>query len=110
MGTYPSISFNELKKRVSALGFEAVRQKGSHIRFVHPDGRKTVVPDHGSRDVPRRFRGLLGVFRVPLYRLPQFPVYRTYAHIWPITGDSSTGVIWYGGENTLSGSEKPFLE
>ncbi len=49
MGAYPSITFNDLKKRVTLLGFEAIRQKGSHIRFIHPDGRKTVVPDHGSK-------------------------------------------------------------
>jgi predicted RNA binding protein YcfA (HicA-like mRNA interferase family) len=30
----------------------SVRQKGSHIRFVHEDGRKTTVPDHGGKDVP----------------------------------------------------------
>jgi predicted RNA binding protein YcfA (HicA-like mRNA interferase family) len=37
---------------ITDLGFQAIRQKGSHIRFVHPDGRKTTVPDHGSTDVP----------------------------------------------------------
>ena len=26
---------------------------GSHIRYVHPDGRKTTVPDHRSHDVPK---------------------------------------------------------
>ncbi|MGM0610594.1 MAG: type II toxin-antitoxin system HicA family toxin [Thermodesulfobacteriota bacterium] len=29
------------------------KQKGSHIRFVHPDGRKTTIPDHGKKDAPR---------------------------------------------------------
>jgi len=29
------------------------RQRGSHIRFVHPDGRKTTIPDHGHKDIPR---------------------------------------------------------
>jgi len=37
---------------VKKFGFEPVRQKGSHIRFVHPDGRKTTIPDHGNKDVP----------------------------------------------------------
>jgi len=64
MGNYPSISFNDLKRRVFSLGFEAVRQKGSHIRFVHPDGRKTVVPDHGSKDVPRGL--LLKIIKIDL--------------------------------------------
>jgi len=64
MGNYPSISFNDLKRRVFSLGFEAIRQKGSHIRFVHPDGRKTVVPDHGSKDVPKGL--LLKIIKIDL--------------------------------------------
>ena len=38
---------------VEKLGFTRVRQKGSHIRFKHDDGRMTTIPDHGTRDVPR---------------------------------------------------------
>lgn len=53
MSTIPVIDFNELRRRVEALGFRAVRQKGSHIRYQHPDGRKTTIPDHGSKDVPK---------------------------------------------------------
>jgi len=30
-----------------------MRQKGSHIRYVHSDGRKTTIPNHGSQDVPK---------------------------------------------------------
>jgi len=37
---------------VKKFGFEPIRQKGSHIRFSHPDGRKTTIPDHGNQDVP----------------------------------------------------------
>ncbi|MBU1345197.1 MAG: type II toxin-antitoxin system HicA family toxin, partial [Proteobacteria bacterium] len=29
------------------------RQQGAHIRFVHSDGRKTTIPDHGNKDVPK---------------------------------------------------------
>ena len=35
------------------LGFEHVRQKGSHVFFKHPDGRTTTVPDHRGRDLAR---------------------------------------------------------
>jgi predicted RNA binding protein YcfA (HicA-like mRNA interferase family) len=49
----PSVSFRVLIRKIKQLGFEAVRQKGSHIRFIHPDGRKTTIPDHGNRDVPQ---------------------------------------------------------
>jgi predicted RNA binding protein YcfA (HicA-like mRNA interferase family) len=49
----PSITFTQLCKIVEKMGFYKTRQKGSHIRYVHPDGRKTTVPDHGSQDVPK---------------------------------------------------------
>jgi predicted RNA binding protein YcfA (HicA-like mRNA interferase family) len=52
MTDYPTLSFRDLIKRVTKLGFKKVRQKGSHIRFAHADGRKTTIPDHGSKDVP----------------------------------------------------------
>ncbi len=35
------------------LGFEAVRQKGSHVFYRHPDGRTTTVPHHPGRDLGR---------------------------------------------------------
>jgi len=53
MTNIPTISFQQLIKKVAALGFQKIRQKGSHIRFVHPDGRKTTIPDHGKKDVPQ---------------------------------------------------------
>jgi len=53
MTDIPSVSFRALIKKVQELGFKPVRQKGSHIRFVHEDGRKTTIPDHGSKTVPR---------------------------------------------------------
>ena len=52
MTSFPSLSFRDLIKRVKKLGFMPVRQEGSHIRFLHSDGRKTTIPDHGSKDVP----------------------------------------------------------
>jgi len=33
------------------LGFEKIYGKGSHIRFKHLDGRRTVVPVHGNEDL-----------------------------------------------------------
>jgi predicted RNA binding protein YcfA (HicA-like mRNA interferase family) len=35
------------------LGFEKIRQRGSHIFFRHPDGRTTIVPDHKREDIGR---------------------------------------------------------
>ena len=38
-------------KALDELGFEFARQKGSHLRFAHPDGRKTTVPSHSGEDI-----------------------------------------------------------
>jgi predicted RNA binding protein YcfA (HicA-like mRNA interferase family) len=35
------------------LGFEAVRQKGSHVFYRHPDGRTRTVPNHPGRNLAR---------------------------------------------------------
>jgi predicted RNA binding protein YcfA (HicA-like mRNA interferase family) len=35
------------------LGFESVRQKGSHVFYRHSDGRTTTVPNHPGRDLAR---------------------------------------------------------
>ncbi|MCJ7503499.1 MAG: type II toxin-antitoxin system HicA family toxin [Acidobacteriia bacterium] len=35
------------------LGFRAVRQKGSHVFYRHPDGRSTTIPNHPGRDLAR---------------------------------------------------------
>jgi predicted RNA binding protein YcfA (HicA-like mRNA interferase family) len=53
MIAYPSISFKDLIQKVKKMGFQKIRQKGSHIRFEHSDGRKTTIPDHGNKDVPK---------------------------------------------------------
>lgn len=45
------LSPKELVKIIEKLGFEQTRQKGSHVRFVHPDGRKTTVPFHSGREI-----------------------------------------------------------
>jgi len=35
------------------LGFEKIRQKGSHIFMRHSDGRSTVVPFHKGEDISK---------------------------------------------------------
>ena len=45
----PSIVMKILKK----LGFQALRQKGSHMFFKHSDGRTTVVPFHKGEDISK---------------------------------------------------------
>jgi predicted RNA binding protein YcfA (HicA-like mRNA interferase family) len=42
------ISGKELCKILEKIGFEKIQGKGSHVRFKHSDGRRTVVPVHGN--------------------------------------------------------------
>lgn len=51
MGTVPVLSSREVVRLLEGLGFEEVRQRGSHKQFRHPDGRCTTVPVHSGRDV-----------------------------------------------------------
>lgn len=32
-------------------GFRIVRQKGSHVRVIHSDGRRTTIPIHAGENV-----------------------------------------------------------
>ena len=47
----PVLSAKEVVSILRKLGFEEVRQRGSHKQFRHDDGRATTVPFHGSRDI-----------------------------------------------------------
>ena len=35
------------------LGFEKIRQRGSHAFLRHPDGRTTIVPIHKGEEIGR---------------------------------------------------------
>jgi predicted RNA binding protein YcfA (HicA-like mRNA interferase family) len=41
----------DLQKAARKLGFQMVRQKGSHVRWKHPDGRATTIPIHGNSEI-----------------------------------------------------------
>ncbi|MBI3190828.1 type II toxin-antitoxin system HicA family toxin [archaeon] len=47
------VSGKKMCKILENLGFQKIHQVGSHIRYVHPDGRKTVVPVHGNEELGR---------------------------------------------------------
>jgi len=51
MGKHPVLKPREVVRILEALGFEEVRQRGSHRQYRHPDGRCTTVPYHGGRDI-----------------------------------------------------------
>lgn len=43
----------KVRRALETLGFQAIRQKGSHVVMRHPDGRTTVVPVHPGEDIGR---------------------------------------------------------
>ncbi len=50
----PKLSPINAKKLIKILekqGFKAVHQKGSHVRLIHQDGRRTSVPVHAGEKV-----------------------------------------------------------
>lgn len=47
------LPFRKALRRFRDFGFVAVRQKGSHVRLAHPDGRTTVLPRHDGADLGR---------------------------------------------------------
>ena len=51
MGYIPILKPKEVIAILEKLGFQEVRQKGSHKQFRHSDGRFTTVPFHQGRDI-----------------------------------------------------------
>ena len=51
MPPVPVLKPREVIAILARLGFEEVRQRGSHKPFRHPDGRATTVPVHAGRDL-----------------------------------------------------------
>jgi predicted RNA binding protein YcfA (HicA-like mRNA interferase family) len=43
----------KLIKLLGKIGFQTMRQRGSHLILKHPDGRVTVVPIHPGEDIGR---------------------------------------------------------
>jgi predicted RNA binding protein YcfA (HicA-like mRNA interferase family) len=42
-----------MARLLTKLGFQPVRQRGSHVFYSHPDGRTTTLPHHAGRDLAR---------------------------------------------------------
>jgi predicted RNA binding protein YcfA (HicA-like mRNA interferase family) len=45
------VSGREMCKILEMIGFQKIHQVGSHVRYAHPDSRKTVVPVHGNEEL-----------------------------------------------------------
>ncbi len=53
MAKLPLLSAKECFKVLEKMGFEKIRQEGSHIFFRHSDGRTTIIPNHPGEDIDR---------------------------------------------------------
>lgn len=74
MPKLPLLSARKLFKVLDKLGFQKVRQGGSHVFFKHPDGRTTVIPNHPGEKLDRGLLNKiikkdLGISREDLMRL-----------------------------------------
>ncbi len=47
----PVLKDHEVIKALKSYGFFIVRQKGSHVRLRHEDGRVVSVPFHSGQDI-----------------------------------------------------------
>ena len=53
MTRLPVLNARTLEKVLYHLGFERVRQKGSHVFYRHTNGKTTTIPHHTGRDLAR---------------------------------------------------------
>ncbi|MGI8582635.1 MAG: type II toxin-antitoxin system HicA family toxin [Chitinophagaceae bacterium] len=53
MSKLPIINAHQFEKILFRIGFEIIRQKGSHRFYKHPDGRYTTLPHHKGEDLSR---------------------------------------------------------
>ena len=54
MSDLPSLTGGEVIRALERAGFVVARQRGSHVRLTHSDGRRTVVPVHQGDDIDRQ--------------------------------------------------------
>ncbi|MGK7927055.1 MAG: type II toxin-antitoxin system HicA family toxin [Spirulina sp.] len=51
MSNFPAVTGDCIIKALRKVGFEKVRQKGSHVRLKHEDGRVVTVPIHAGKTI-----------------------------------------------------------
>jgi len=73
MPPLPVVNAKELIKFLTSLGFAFIRQKGSHQRYKHPDGRAITIPVHGKDTLKRGLlNGILNELNIPVEELIEF--------------------------------------
>lgn len=53
MPRLPSLTGKKLINVLEKIGFQAVRQKGSHVQMEHEDGRIVTIPVHAGKTIGR---------------------------------------------------------
>lgn len=53
MAKLPPVKSNKMANILARMGFCKYHQVGSHAQFKHPDGRRTTIPLHQGREIPR---------------------------------------------------------
>lgn len=51
MARFPNLTGAELITALQKIGFEVVRQKGSHVRLKHEDNRVVTIPIHTRKTI-----------------------------------------------------------
>ena len=60
MSKLPVLKSKDLVKVLKKMGFFKHHQVGSHAQFKHPDGRRTTIPIHFGKDIPKgTFKAIL---------------------------------------------------
>lgn len=53
MPKLPVVKGSKLLRTLFKAGFSKHHQVGSHIQLKHKDGRRTTIPYHPSKEIPR---------------------------------------------------------
>lgn len=73
MPPLPIISAKEFIKFLQSYGFVLVRQRGSHQRYKHSDGRAITIPVHGKDNLKRGLlNGMLNELNIEVEELVKF--------------------------------------
>ena len=49
----PVVQARHVVKVLESIGFQRIRQSGSHVTYRHPDGRWTIVSVHPGKTIPK---------------------------------------------------------
>lgn len=53
MPKLPVVTGNTVVSALEKAGFQVIRQKGSHVRMIHADGRLVTIPVHAGKTIGR---------------------------------------------------------